>query len=86
MANLWTGKINTENQYQDLATLTELTFDSGSAYIIQGLDGGAYFLREGEVGQGFYVEEKEKVQYIAGADDLYIKTFADGDRTINIAG
>lgn len=84
MANLWTGTVDTRGQYQNLETLSGLTFSSGTTYTIQGWNGD-YYLREGETGEGFLVNTGEKVQFTASTDDLYIKTNSFNKIKINIA-
>ena len=81
MANLYTGTIKTET-YKTLASLTGVTFTSGTKYVIQ-LRNSAY-IREGTNGKGFIVLDSQPFEYTAGDDDLYIKTYANGC-TVNIA-
>ena len=85
MANLWTGKINS-TEYQKLETLSGQEFTDGNSYILQGID-GSFFIREGEAGKGFFVQQCEKVQFTKGDDDLYVaKDFClKSDVTLNIA-
>ena len=84
MANLGTWTIDTQGAYEKLEELTEETFTEGTVYTIQGI-GADYFLREGTAGSGFKILDKEKVQWTAGADDLYIKTMVYDKITVNIA-
>lgn len=86
MANLWTGTVDTQGEYVNLETISELTFTADTTYTIQSLT-GEYFLREGETGDGFIIQPQEKVQYTAGVDDLYIKTLPiySGRVKVNIA-
>ena len=84
MANLGTWTIDTQGAYEKLEELTEETFTEGTAYTIQGI-GADYFLREGTEGAGFKIADKEKVQWTAGSDDLYIKTMVYDKITVNIA-
>lgn len=86
MANLWTGNVDTQGEYSNLATISGLTFTSDTTYTIQSYI-GSYFLREGETGRGFLLDPHEKVQYTAGVDDLYICTLAgvSGPAVVNIA-
>lgn len=86
MANLWTGTVDTNGEYVNLETISELTFTADTTYTIQSLT-GEYFLREGETGDGFIIQPQEKVQYTAGVDDLYIKTLPiySGRVKVNIA-
>lgn len=86
MANLWTGTVDTQGEYVNFETISELTFTADTTYTIQSHQGN-YYLREGETGEGFLVTNLEKVQYTAGVDDLYIKTLDGiaGPAIINIA-
>ena len=72
MTNLWTGTVDTHGEYQDLATLSSLTFSSGTKYLIQIVGKG--YLREGTEGEGFFIENSTPVEYVAGNEDLYIRT------------
>lgn len=72
MANLWTGSVKTNGEYQKLEELADVTFQNGNSYTIQ-IQNMAY-LREGTVGEGFLVNSDIPFTYTAGADDLYIKT------------
>lgn len=72
MANLYTGKVDTEGQYQTLASLTGLTFEDGAKYVIQ-IQNSAW-IREGITGDGFYVNNLNPITYTAGENTLYIKT------------
>ena len=84
MANLYTGTIeSTQGEYANVETLTGLTFEDGITYTIQSYFGD-YYLCEGSTGKGFYIEQREKVQFTYGGDDLNIKTF-NGDVVLNIA-
>lgn len=87
MANLWTGTVDTQGEYENLATLASISFTADTTYTIQSHQGN-YYLREGETGEGFLLTNLEKVQYTAGVDDLYIKTLDGiaGPAIINIAG
>lgn len=86
MANLWTGTVDTNGEYENLETVSELTFTADTTYTIQSYI-GSYYLREGETGRGFLLDPHEKVQYTAGVDDLYICTLAgiSGPAVVNIA-
>lgn len=72
MANLYTGKIDTEGQYQTLASKTGLTFESNKKYVIQ-VQNSAW-LREGTTGEGFYINNLNPIAYTTGENTLYIKT------------
>lgn len=86
MANVKTLTVDTQGEYENLATLASITFTADTTYVIQPLTGEC-FLREGTDGDGFIIQPKEKVQYTAGVDDLYIKTLPlySGRVRINIA-
>ena len=72
MANLATITVKTNGEYADLATLASVTFTSGNKYQIQ-VQNLAY-LREGTNGKGFLITSDKPFTYVAGSDDLYIKT------------
>lgn len=72
MSNLYTGTIDTEGQYQTLASLTGLTFTDGNKYEIQ-IQNQAY-VREGLTGDGFLINSDRPFIYTCASDDLYIKT------------
>ena len=81
MANLGTFTI-INSDYEKLAELTELTFEEGKTYTIQIYNPA--FIREGTIGNGFYIFDNKPFQYTAGSNDLYIKV--KGERCeINIA-
>ena len=80
MANLWTGEVDTQNTYQDLATLSSLTFTADNIYGIQ-IDGVAY-IREGFIGKGSLIKDLSPVKWKAGTDTMYICTV--GKATVNI--
>lgn len=81
MANLYTGEIDTEGQYKSLASETGVTFTADTKYTIQ-IQNSAW-IREGETGEGFYINDSTPFTYTAGADDLYIKT--ESYSIVNIA-
>lgn len=82
MTNLYTGKIDTEGQYQNLETLTELTFTADTKYTIQ-VQNSAW-IKEGSTGDGFYINDATPFTFTKGTDDLYIKTVSYC--VVNIAG
>lgn len=71
MANLWTGRIETNGEYVKLAEATGLTFTSGNKYSIQ-IQNMAH-LREGTVGEGVLINDITPITYTATSDDLYIE-------------
>ena len=54
MANLATFDI-TDADYVDVATTAGISFNNGTAYEIQGLNGD-FMIRVGSTGEGFYVK------------------------------
>lgn len=72
MTNLYSGTINTRGQYQNLATLTGLTFTVGTKYTIQ-IQNSAY-IREGEVGNGFLISNIKPFILDYKGGDVFIKT------------
>lgn len=81
MANLYTGEIDTEGQYKSLASETGVTFTADTKYTIQ-IQNSAW-IREGETGEGFYINDSTPFTYTAGASTLYVKTLSN--IVINIA-
>lgn len=74
MANLYTGEINTNGEYKTLSSETGLTFENESKYTIQ-IQNSAW-LREGTIGEGFYINNDTPFIYTTGDSALYIKTVA----------
>lgn len=72
MSNLWSGNIATEGQYVSLAEKSGLSFSSGTKYTIQCQN--PTWVREGEIGRGFFVSDDKPFDYTAGNDTLFIKT------------
>lgn len=83
MTNLYTGTIDTNGQYQTLASKTGLTFENDKKYVIQIQN--AAWLREGTTGEGFLINCPLPIQYTKGTDDLYIKTYNTRECVVNIA-
>lgn len=71
MANLCTKTISTNGEYITLAEATGITFTVGNNYVIQ-IQNVAY-LREGEIGEGFMINDPAPIPYKAREDELYIK-------------
>lgn len=69
MAN-FTGKIDTEGQFEDVATLTGVTFTSGNSYTLQVRNFVQLRLDDGIID----VNTTEPFTYTAGSDDLEINT------------
>lgn len=71
MANLFTGRIETNGEYVKLAEVADLTFTEGNKYSIQ-IQNMAH-LREGTVGEGVLINTLVPITYTATSDDLYIE-------------
>lgn len=82
MANLWTGRVDANDEYQNLETLSGLTFTSGNKYQIQ-IQNTAW-LREGTTGEGFIINNTKPVTLNYKGDDVYIKSGTSGC-VVNIA-
>lgn len=83
MANLWSGSINAQD-YTTLESLSGITFEQGSTYLIQAYN-DMYF-RDGTEGVGFLVHAGDKpFEYICGTEDLYVKCANSANSLINIA-
>ena len=66
----YTGTINTNNEFADLATLTGITFTSGNTYTIQ-----IQNLAEFKVGDAvFTIYTDDPWNFVAGTDAPYVKT------------
>lgn len=70
MATSYTGTINTNGEFIDLATESGVTFTSGKSYTIQIQNIGYLKLGDAE----FAIYTNDPFTYTAGSDDLYIKT------------
>ncbi len=82
MANLYTGTIQTNGEYVNLATEAGITFTEGTTYAIQ-IQNPAW-LREGENGKGFLFDKDKGLSWTCKGEDLYIKTDYR-DAIVNIA-
>lgn len=82
MSNLYTGTIQTNGEYVNLAELTGITFTEGTTYAIQ-LQNMAW-LREGTDGKGFLFNRDKGYSWTCKGDDLYIRTESQSV-VINIA-
>ena len=73
MANLWTGMIDTNDEYVKLETASEQTFVDKTVYTIQ-IQNTAW-IREGEDGEGFIItSNKPFTMTYDENEDIYIKT------------
>ena len=82
MANLYTGVIKTNGEYKKVSELTGITFTTGTDYTIQ-IQNSAY-IREGTIGDGFFINNSNPFAYKSNGEDLYIKVDY-GYCVINIA-
>ena len=69
MVESFTGRINTDEEFKVLETEANITFTVGKVYTMQVYD--SCYLK---VADAEFFLDKEKLQYKAGSDDLYIKT------------
>lgn len=81
MANLATTTI-TNQTYETLSSLTGVTFVADTVYAIQFLS--PVYVREGDTGDGFFIETSMPFQYTARAENLYVKCALDSS-IVNIA-
>lgn len=65
----FTGTINTNGEFESVATLTDLTLTTGKKFNMQ-IQNVAY-LKEGDA---VFCFNNEKFDYTVGSNDLYIKT------------
>lgn len=70
-AQSFTGTINTDGEFETVASLTSLTLTSGKKFNMQ-IQNVAY-LKEGDA---VFCFNNEKFDYTVGSNDLYIKTVA----------
>lgn len=80
MANLYSGSLDSNGEYLDLAEATGVTFATGNTYQIQFLNQG--FIREGEEGTGFFITSINPFS-IKCTDTIYV--CSSGKLGINIA-
>lgn len=73
----------TSDDYVSVETTASMTFTSGTAYSIQGLNGD-YKVRRGSSGEGIYVPSLEKWTYNSDGEDIEIKKMHQGALTITI--
>ena len=76
MANLFTDKIVSLG-YENLATLTGLTFTNDTKYNGE-VDNGMAYIREGTTGRGFTVNAGDRFDFTYKGTPIYIKTNAEG--------
>lgn len=81
MANLYSGKIQSNGEYINLAEATGLTFEEGVSYQIQFLNQG--YIREGEEGTGFLVTSIDPFSFSVKNSNVYVRSIED--LGINIA-
>lgn len=81
MANLYTGTIECNGEYKNVATETGVTFVTGNAYQIQFLNTG--YIREGEIGKGIRISFDVPFTYECDGDNLYVCN--SSSITINIS-
>lgn len=82
MANIGTYYLETNGDYETVESLISETFVEDTTYCFQVLT-GAFYVREGTQGDGFFVKAPEKFTFTQGDDDLYVKSV--GHSTLNVA-
>lgn len=82
MANIFTGRI-IATDYTELFNEAELTPTVGNKYTIQ-ITGGIAYVREGDEGRGFLINDEDIITFTQETDDLFIKTNPNGV-VVNIA-
>lgn len=65
----FTGEINTDREFVSISSLTGINFVGGNTYSIQ-IQNAAYL----KIADAIFCIGDEKFTYIAGTEDLYIKT------------
>ena len=92
MANLGFFEIDTNDEYIDLETLTELTFTTGTKYTMQVQNANSYLTvciadstptkNQG----GFLMKDLEKFDYTPdGTNNIYVRTSGTASVYLNIA-
>ena len=74
MSNLWSGVIDTQNEYIKFSEISGVTFEEGKTYIIQ-INGSCTLIESSVLPTdgGFLVNTLIPVAYTKGAGDLYVK-------------
>lgn len=90
MANLGIFKIDTDGEYTDLATLTGLTFTTGTKYTMQAQNAGDELIvctaSSAPSSGGFVIRDFEKFEYTpVDGVNLYVNTGGYGKVLLNIA-
>ena len=90
MANLGFFEIDTNDDYEKLDTLTELTFTEGTKYTMQVQNAGSYLTvciaSSKPAKGGFIMKDFEKFDYTpVSGNDVYVKTGGYGKVYLNIA-
>ena len=65
----FTGEVNTQGDFETVASVTSLTLTSGNTYNIQIQNTAILKVADAE-----FTFKNEKFNYVASSDDLYIKT------------
>lgn len=87
MSNLATVTIQPNEEYQDLATLADITFTEGTKYTLQ-VEGDVMLCEKDTkpTSGGFHIMSSEPFEYEAGSDTLWVKVVRQfATATINIA-
>ena len=82
MGNIFTGRIIALD-YTELFNEADLTPTEGNKYTIQ-ITGGIAYVREGDEGRGFLINDEDIFTFTQETDDLFIKTNPNGV-VVNIA-
>lgn len=82
MANLGTKTFDTKGQYINIANEMNITLTPDTTYTIQ-IQNPAY-IRDGEEGKGFYIDNSKPFDYTNGGENLYINTL-NSYAVVNIA-
>lgn len=74
MATLYSGKVDTNSDYEELSTIISEAITQGNIYTMQVTNGNLH-IREGNTGGGFYISYPDMfIQWTQGSDDIYLKT------------
>lgn len=87
MSNLATVTIEPNDEYLNLATLAEITFEEGTKYTLQ-VEGDVMLCEKDTkpTSGGFHIMSNEPFEYEAGSDPLWVKNLRQYDvASINIA-
>lgn len=87
MANLWSGRIDTNNDYVDLGELAGVTFQADTTYFFQAVDTCTICISESKpTSGGFTIYSGPLVRFeVNSGEKVWIKTFNGLKVSMNLA-